>query len=81
VQIAIDAGKLDPRAPVTVDALVAARVLRRVKDGVRLLSDGDLKAKVSFEVAHASKAAIEKIEKAGGTVTVLAPAKEETAAE
>jgi large subunit ribosomal protein L15 len=81
VQVAIDAGKLDAKAPVTVDALVAARVLRRAKDGVRLLSDGDLKAKVSFEVAHASKAAIEKIEKAGGKVTILAPAKEEAAAE
>ncbi len=70
-----------PKAPVTVDALVAARVLRRAKDGVRLLSDGDLKAKLTFEVAHASKAAVEKIEKAGGKLTILAPAAKEEAAE
>jgi len=79
VQIAVDAGKLDAKAPVTVEALVAARVLRRAKDGVRLLSDGDIKAKLAFEVAHASKAALEKVEKAGGTVKILAFAAEEKA--
>jgi large subunit ribosomal protein L15 len=79
VQIAVDAGKLDAKAPVTVEALVAARVLRRAKDGVRLLSDGDIKAKLTFEVAHASKAALEKVEKAGGTVKILAFAAEEKA--
>jgi large subunit ribosomal protein L15 len=79
VQIAVDAGKLDAKAPVTVEALVAARVLRRAKDGVRLLSDGDIKAKLAFEVAHASKAALEKVEKAGGTVKILAFAADEKA--
>ncbi|MCV9907426.1 50S ribosomal protein L15 [Brucella sp. HL-2] len=68
VQTAIDAGKLDAKAVVNLDALKAAGVIRRAKDGVRLLSDGELKAKVAFEVAGASKAAIEKIEKAGGSV-------------
>ncbi|WP_157018963.1 50S ribosomal protein L15 [Mesorhizobium xinjiangense] len=68
VQQAIDAKKLDPKATVTVEALIAAGVVRRAKDGVRLLSDGELKAKVSFDVAGASKAAIEKVEKAGGSV-------------
>lgn len=68
VQTAIDAGKLDAGATVDAAALVAAGVVRRVKDGVRLLSDGDLKGKVSFDLAGASKAAIEKVEKAGGTV-------------
>ncbi len=72
-------GKLDAKAPVTVDALIAAGVIRRAKDGVRLLSDGELKAKLTFEVAGASKAAVEKIEKAGGSVTMLAPAKAEAA--
>ncbi len=52
----------------TANALVAAGVIRRVKDGVRVLSDGELKAKLAFDVAGASKAAIEKIEKAGGSV-------------
>ena len=74
VQQAIDAGKLDPKATVTVEALKAAGVLRRVKDGVRLLSDGELKVAVTFEVAGASKAAIEAVEKAGGKVTVTAAA-------
>lgn len=68
VQTAIDAGKLDAKAVVNLDTLKAAGVIRRAKDGVRLLSEGELKAKVAFEVAGASKAAIEKIEKAGGSV-------------
>ncbi len=68
VQAAIDAGKLDAKAVVNSDSLKAAGVIRRALDGVRVLADGELKAKVSFEVAGASKAAIEKIEKAGGSV-------------
>ena len=70
VQIAIDAGKLDAKAPVTVEALVAAGVVRRIKDGVRLLGNGELKAKVSFKIAGASKSAVAAVEKAGGSVTV-----------
>ncbi|MEN0100102.1 MAG: 50S ribosomal protein L15 [Brucella pseudogrignonensis] len=68
VQAAIDAGKLDAKAVVNIDSLKAAGVIRRPLDGVRVLADGELKAKVAFEVAGASKAAIEKIEKAGGSV-------------
>ncbi|TIP89501.1 MAG: 50S ribosomal protein L15 [Mesorhizobium sp.] len=68
IQAALDAKKLDAKTIVTAEALVAAGVIRRVKDGVRILSDGDLKAKLAFDVAGASKAAIEKIEKAGGSV-------------
>lgn len=68
VQKAIDAGKLDAKATVDAAALKAAGVIRREKDGVRILADGELKAKVAFEVAGASKPAIEKIEKAGGSV-------------
>lgn len=71
VQEAIDAGKLDAKQAVTVESLKAAGVLRRLKDGVRLLADGELKAKVVFEIAGASKSAIEKVEKAGGSVKVL----------
>ncbi|MFC5586024.1 50S ribosomal protein L15 [Nitratireductor kimnyeongensis] len=71
IQAAIDAKKLDGKAVIDVAALVSAGVLRRAKDGVRVLSDGELKTKVSLEVAGASKAAIEKIEKAGGTVKLL----------
>ena len=68
VQTAIDAKKLDAKKTVDAEALIAAGVIRRAKDGVRLLSDGELKAKVTFDIAGASKAAIEKVEKAGGTV-------------
>ena len=68
VQQAVDAEKLDAKATVDAEALVKAGVIRRAKDGVRLLSDGELKAKLSFDIAGASKAAIEKVEKAGGSV-------------
>ncbi|SMH45720.1 50S ribosomal protein L15 [Mesorhizobium australicum] len=68
IQAAIDAKKLDAKETVDAAALVKAGVIRRVKDGVRVLSDGELKAKVSFDVAGASKAALEKIEKAGGSI-------------
>ncbi|MBZ9604591.1 50S ribosomal protein L15 [Phyllobacterium chamaecytisi] len=72
IQAAIDAKKLDAKATVTLDTLKAAGIIRRAKDGVRLLSDGEIKTAVTFEVAGASKAAIEKIEKAGGTVKLPA---------
>ena len=68
VQAAIDAKKLDAKETVNAETLLKAGVIRRAKDGVRVLSDGELKAKVAFDVAGASKAAIEKIEKAGGSV-------------
>jgi large subunit ribosomal protein L15 len=77
IQAAIDAKKLDAKETVTIETLIKAGVIRRPKDGVRLLSDGDLKAKLSFDIAGASKSAIEKVEKAGGTVKV--PQKAETA--
>ena len=74
VQAAIDAKKLDAKETVTAEALVKAGVLRRAKDGVRLLGDGEIKSKVSFDIAGASKTAIEKVEKAGGSIKLLAPA-------
>jgi large subunit ribosomal protein L15 len=76
IQAAIDAGKLDAKATVDAAALKAAGVIRRIKDGVRVLSDGELKAKLTLEVAGASKAAVEKIEKAGGSVKLLGAAAE-----
>lgn len=75
VQAAIDAGKLDAEKAVTVESLKVAGVVRRTKDGVRLLSDGELTSKVIFEVAGASKAAISKVEKTGGSVKLLVAAK------
>ena len=76
IQDAISAGKLDAAKTIDAAALKAAGVVRRVKDGVRVLSDGDLTVKVSLEVAGASKAAVEKIEKAGGSIKQLAVAAE-----
>ncbi len=77
VQAAIDAGKLDAKAPVDVEAMVKAGLMRRAKDGVKLLGGGEFKAKVSFSVFRASKSAVEAVEKAGGSVKILAQPKEE----
>lgn len=68
IQTAIDAKKLDAKSPITLEALKAAGVIRKAKDGVRVLSDGELKSKVEIVANGASKAAIEKIEKAGGSI-------------
>ena len=76
IQAAIDAGKLDPGATVDTAALVKAGVLRRAKDGVRLLGSGEIKASVVFSVWGASKSAMQAVEKAGGSVTLLAPTRE-----
>jgi large subunit ribosomal protein L15 len=76
VQAAIDAGKLDAGQPIDVAALVKAGLMRRAKDGVKLLGDGEFKAKANFAVWRASKSAIAAVEKAGGSVKILAPAKE-----
>lgn len=76
IQIAIDAKKLDASKTIDAAALTAAGVIRRAKDGVRVLADGELKAKVTIEVAGASKPAIEKIEKAGGSIKLLSGAAE-----
>ncbi|WP_019962383.1 50S ribosomal protein L15 [Woodsholea maritima] len=74
LQAAIDAGKLDAANGVTEDALVAAGLVRRKKDGIRLIATGELSAKVALEVTGASKAAVAAVEKAGGTVTLPAKA-------
>jgi large subunit ribosomal protein L15 len=71
VQMAIDAGKLDVASVVDGAALVAAGVLRRTDDGVRLLARGELRQATTFEVVGASRAAIAAVEKAGGKVAVI----------
>ena len=77
LQEAIDNKLVDASTTVTAESLVKAGVLRRAKDGLRLLGRGELKAKLAIEVYGASKSAIEAVEKAGGSVKILAPAKEE----
>jgi large subunit ribosomal protein L15 len=81
VQSAIERGALDGKDTVDAEALVRAGVLRRVKDGVRLLGKGEIKAAVQFAVHGASKSAIAAVEKAGGSVKILAPQKPEAAGE
>ncbi len=56
---------------ITVEILVAAGVVSKPRDGVKILGVGELKAKLAFEVAGASKSAVAAIEKAGGSVTIL----------
>jgi large subunit ribosomal protein L15 len=71
IQAAVDAGKLAAGEAVTVEALVAAGVCSKPRDGVKLLGNGEISAKLSFEVAAASKSAVAAIEKAGGSVKIL----------
>lgn len=73
LQAAIDNKKLDSKKAINVDALIAAGLVGKVKDGVRLLAKGELKAKINIEVTGASAGAIAAVEKAGGKVVVLAP--------
>ena len=72
VQLAIAAGKLDAAKPITIEALVAAGVCSKSRDGVKLLGMGELTVKAVFEVAAASKSAVDRIEGAGGSVKLLA---------
>jgi len=72
VQRAIDAGKLDAKGVIDAEALVKAGVVRRARDGVRLIAGGDFSAKkVSFLVSHASAGARTAIEAAGGKVDIV----------
>lgn len=71
LQQAIDAKVLDPKKAIDEAVLVEAGVVRRRLDGVRLLGNGELKAKVELTVTGATKSAAEAVEKAGGKLTVL----------
>jgi large subunit ribosomal protein L15 len=77
LQQAVDAKAIDAKDTVTAESLVKAGVLRRSKAGVRLLGRGELKAKLNIEVHGASKSAVAAVEKAGGTVKILAPAEKD----
>jgi len=76
IQSAIDGGKLDSQVKVDAAALIGAGVIRRERDGLRILGNGALKAKVTIEAASASKPAQEAIAKAGGTLVLPPPPKE-----
>jgi large subunit ribosomal protein L15 len=70
IQAAVDSGRLDGKKPITVEALKEAGLIRRAKDGVRLLGAGEIKGKLAFEVTGASQSAIKAVEAKGGTVTL-----------
>ena len=71
IQRAIDAGKLDPAEPITVESLMKAGVVTRQRDGVKILGVGAWTARAAFEVEAASKSAAAAIEKAGGSLKTL----------
>ena len=81
VQAAIDAGKLDAAAEIDVAALIKAGLVRRAKDGVRLLGGAEPKTKLTINVAGASRPAIAAVEKAGGTVRVAEKATDQATAD
>src|SRR5512142_619594 len=70
IQKAIDNKKLDAAGKIDLEVLKKAGLVSKSRDGVRLLAKGEIKAKLDFEVAGASKSAVEAVQKAGGTVTV-----------
>jgi len=76
IQKFIDAKKLDAKAEITEDALVASGLVRRKLDGVRILAKGEVTSKITLTVTGASKSAIEAVEKAGGTLTAANAAAE-----
>ncbi len=71
IQRAIDEKILDAAKPIDNAALIAAGIMRRAKDGLRLLGDGELKAKVSITANHASASATAAVEKAGGAISII----------
>lgn len=74
IQKFIDEKKLDAKAAITEDVLVASGLVRRKLDGIRVLAKGEFTAKANIEVTGASKSAVEAVEKAGGSLKVAAPA-------
>ncbi|MGB7319056.1 MAG: 50S ribosomal protein L15 [Planktotalea sp.] len=70
IQKFVDAGKIDAKAAITEESLVASGLVRRIKDGVRVLAKGEITSKLNITVTGASKAAVEAVEKAGGSLTV-----------
>jgi large subunit ribosomal protein L15 len=76
IQQAVESGRLEKGATVNAESLKAAGVIRRARDGVRVLANGELKAKLAFEVAGASAGARAAIEKAGGSIKIVGAAVE-----
>ncbi len=75
LQAAVDAGRLDPASVVTAAVLRDAGIIRRIRDGVRLLGSGQLSVPLNLEVAGASRPAVAAVETTGGSVRVVVPGK------
>ena len=71
LQSAIDAGRIDASQPISLASLVEAGIVRRAKDGLRVLGNGEITAKISLTADHVSAAARAAIEKAGGSVSLV----------
>jgi large subunit ribosomal protein L15 len=71
LQKAVDDGKLKAGQPVDLAALIESGLLRRPKDGVRLLGSGEIKAKLALTVDHATASAKAAVEKAGGSIKLI----------
>jgi len=71
----IDEKKIDPKKPITEESLVESGLVRRVKDGVRILNKGAITSKIDLTVTGASKTAVAAVEAAGGKLTVTTAAK------
>ncbi|MEY1556841.1 50S ribosomal protein L15 [Yoonia sp. R2331] len=74
IQKFIDAKKIDAKKDITEDVLVESGLVRRKKDGIRVLAKGEFTAKATISVTGASKGAVAAVEKAGGSLTVTTPA-------
>lgn len=74
IQKFIDEGKIDAKSAITEDVLVTSGLVRRIKDGIRVLNKGEVTAKIDITVTGASKAAVEAVEKAGGSLKVAVAA-------
>ena len=81
LQRAVDDGKLDAKKTIDADAMIAAGLVRRARDGIRLLGRGELKAKINLEVAGATASALKAVEAAGGSVKLLRLVKDTDATE
>ena len=71
IQNIIDKGKIDPSKEINNEMIISSGIFSNVKDGIRVLARGEIKNKVNIKVNGASKVAIEKVKKAGGSITIL----------
>lgn len=71
IQKAIDSGKIDPNKKIDVEVLKLNGVIKKVRDGLKLLGNGSIKSKVDIEVAALTTSAKEAIEKVDGNVSIL----------